>query len=85
MKSAILAVATAAVISIPAAAEPYRSFTDVKTRATNGTTVIRAFPNATAPSFRLLLERHNPTAEGAAEAREAASIARAAGPAKAPS
>jgi hypothetical protein len=56
MKSAILAAAIAAVTTIPVAAEPYRSFTDVKTRASPGTTVIRAFPNASAPSFRLLLE-----------------------------
>ena len=52
-------IVTAAVVTLlatPAAATPYTSFTDVRARAT-GTSVIRAFPNAAAPIFRLLLEK----------------------------
>jgi hypothetical protein len=43
-------------LAAPVSATPYQSFTDVRTRATVGTTVIRNFP-ASSPSFRLLLER----------------------------
>jgi hypothetical protein len=67
MKRTILTAATAALIAIPASAEPFRDFTDVRTRAAIGTTVIRAFPNATTPSFRLLLERQGPNAVSGAE------------------
>jgi hypothetical protein len=59
MKTIIFATATAAVVALivtPASTTPYQSFSDVTTRAALGTTVIRAFPNATTPSFRLLLE-----------------------------
>jgi hypothetical protein len=56
-KTMALATAAAMIVATPAAAEPYRNFTDVKTRAAEGTSVIRAFPSATAPTFRLLLER----------------------------
>jgi hypothetical protein len=67
MKRIILAATIVALIAIPAAAEPYRDFTDVRTRAAVGTTVIRDFPNARTPSFRLLLERQGSTAESGAE------------------
>jgi hypothetical protein len=61
MKRLILAAATTALLAAPAAAEPYRSFTNIRTRGIAGISVIRAFPNATTPSFLLLLEqRGNP-------------------------
>ena len=60
MKRLIFATAIAALIAVPAATEPYRDFTDLRTRATVGTTVIRAFPNARTPTFRLLLENRGP-------------------------
>jgi len=62
-KVLLLAAVLPLVTTAPAMAEPFRSFSDVRIRAVNGTTVIRAFPNATAPSFRLLLERGHPAAE----------------------
>jgi hypothetical protein len=50
--AAILAVLA---ISTTAEATRYRDFVDLKRRATAGETVIRALPNATNPSFRLIL------------------------------
>jgi hypothetical protein len=74
MKSLITSATLSAILLLgatwPALGEPYRSFTDVRTRATAGTTVIRAFPNATAPSFRLLLLSSglaDPNSHGACE------------------
>jgi hypothetical protein len=56
MKRLILAAACAVTIATPATATPYRDFVDLKRRATTGETVIRSFPNASRPSFKLILK-----------------------------
>ena len=56
MKRLVLAATATAVLAAPAVATPYREFVDLKRRATVGETVIRAFPNAGKPSFRLILK-----------------------------
>jgi hypothetical protein len=64
MKRLILAATATAVLTAPAVATPYREFVDVKRRATAGETVIRAFPNARKPSFRLILINQGIADEG---------------------
>jgi hypothetical protein len=59
MKRLILAAFAAGLLATPVGATPYREFADFKRRATVGETIIHAFPNASKPSFRLILEKRS--------------------------
>lgn len=54
----VIAAAATMMLGAAADAAKYQNFVDFKRRTTDGDTIIRSFPNAGTPSFRLILERN---------------------------